>query len=295
MKILIIDDNVAIQEILAEILTVDGYEISMASSVNEGKKLYQSFRPDAIILDSQVNGESGLRILDSIEETSEVRVIILTTGKEQIPKDSPFIYGDIQKPFKSGDILQKVRSISANLEEKHGKEKKIKFKLFSKPVTEKMEPEDTMNIRFGKSYVVFEQEPNNVYKLGSGFVAKGCSIMVVTAGRIKTATERFKGNEVKVLGLSPRPRNGYIEISKMGTLMGEISAFIGEKEKPVVLIDGLEQIIAVNGLNTVLTMLFQIINGGVNKPATLIVSMNPESLTDKDRELILHDMELYEE
>ena len=82
MKILIVDDNIAIQEILGEILTVDGYEIDKVGTVSEAVDRLGSFRPDALILDSQVGGESGLKVLDALPSDSDVRAIILTRGKE---------------------------------------------------------------------------------------------------------------------------------------------------------------------------------------------------------------------
>ncbi|MFA6679747.1 MAG: DUF835 domain-containing protein, partial [Candidatus Methanomethylophilaceae archaeon] len=208
------------------------------------------------------------------------------------PKDTSFIFGFIQKPFKSSEILEKVRSLSSDAEIRHMKGKRSRFKLFSRTVTEKSD--EDMGLRFGKSYVVFENEPEAVYKMATFFTTKNCDIMVVTSGRSKSVTERFKDIHVKVLGLSMKPRIGYIEMSKLGTLMGAITEFIDEAVKPVVVIDDLERIIDVNGLNTVLTMIYQIINGGSKKIATLVISVKEESLTDKDKELLLHDMELYE-
>jgi CheY-like chemotaxis protein len=293
MKILIIDDNIAIQEIIAEILTVDGYEIDRASSIEEAIAKIDSFRPDAIILDSQVGGESGLTVLDSLEAGSDVKAIILTTGKEQIPKDNPFIYGYIQKPFKSTDILDKVRSIASESEAKHVREKKSKFRLFSKPSPDDKQEEDVSDVRFGKSYVVFEDEPELVYKVASSFLSKGCNLLIVTSGRSKTVTDRFKDDHVTILGLSSKPRIGYVEMSKLGTLMGEITKYVSKNNMPVVVIDDLGKLISVNGLNTILTMLYQIINGGSKIATSMVVSTSDESLTDKDKELFLHDMELY--
>ncbi|MFA5453474.1 MAG: response regulator [Candidatus Methanomethylophilaceae archaeon] len=292
MKVLIVDDNVAIQEIIAEILTVDGYEVELASTIDDAISKVGSFKPEAILLDSVVDGKSSLRVLDSLGEDSDVRALILTNGKEQLPKDTPFIFGFIQKPFKSSEILEKVRSLSSDAEIRHMKGKRSRFKLFSRTVTEKSD--EDMGLRFGKSYVVFENEPEAVYKMATFFTTKNCDIMVVTSGRSKSVTERFKDIHVKVLGLSMKPRIGYIEMSKLGTLMGAITEFIDEAVKPVVVIDDLERIIDVNGLNTVLTMIYQIINGGSKKIATLVISVKEESLTDKDKELLLHDMELYE-
>ena len=132
MKILIVDDNIAIQEILAEILTVDGYEIDKAGTVSDAIDKLDSFRPEIILLDSQVGGDSGLKVLDELPDDSEIRAIILTRGKEILPKDTPFIKGYIQKPFKSEEVTEKVRALGEEMDLKRSKDKKFKFKLFSK-------------------------------------------------------------------------------------------------------------------------------------------------------------------
>ena len=150
--------------------------------------------------------------------------------------------------------------------------------------------------RFGKSYVIFESEPSSVYKLAWYFMTKECDVMIITAGKIKSITERFKNEEglnVKALGLSVKPRIGYVEMSKLGTVMDNIKKFITENDKPVIVFDNMEPIIDTNGLNNVMTMLYQIINGAVRKASSLVVSIGENSLTDKDKELFLHDMERY--
>ena len=295
MKILIVDDNIAIQEILAEILTVDGYEIDKAGTVSDAVDKLDSFRPDALLLDSQVGGESGLKVLDALPEDSDIRAIILTRGKEVIPKDTQFIKGYIQKPFKSSEVTEKIRELGEDMDIKRSRDRKFKFKLFSKQPKQVSE-EEIAGARFGKSYVIFESEPSSVYKLAWYFMTKECSVMVITTGKVKSITERFKNDEgmnVKVLGLSAKARIGYVEMSKLGTVMDQIKKFISENDKPVIVFDNMEPIIDINGLNNVLTMIYQIINGAVKKTSSLVVSTGENSLTDKDKELFLHDMERY--
>ncbi len=295
MRILIVDDNIAIQEILAEILTVDGYEIDKAGSVAVAIDKLDSFRPDALLLDYEVAGESGLKVLDVLPEDSDIRAIVLTRGKEIIPKDTPFIKGSIQKPFKSEQVTQMIRELGDEMDLKRSKERRFKFRLFSKQPKQVSEDEIS-GARFGKSYVIFENEPSSVYKLAWYFMTKDCAVMIITTGKIKSITERFKnedGHTVKVLGLSLKARMGYVEMSKLGTVMDQIKRFITENDKPVIVFDNMEPIIDTNGLNNVMTMLYQIINGAVKKASSLVVSTGENSLTDKDKELFLHDMERY--
>ena len=127
-------------------------------------------------------------------------------------------------------------------------------------------------------------------------MTKDCNVMVITTGKVKSITERFKNDEgmsVKILGLSVKSRIGYVEMSKLGTVMDQIKTFIVENDRPVIVFDDMEPIIDTNGLNNVMTMLYQIINGAVKKTSSLVVSIGENSLTDKDKELFLHDMERY--
>lgn len=296
MKILIVDDNIAIQEIIAEILTVDGYEIDKAGTVAEAIEKLDTVRPDAILLDTQVGGQSGLEVLDALPEDTDVRAVLLTKNKEQAPKDSNIIVGYIQKPFKSSDVMDSVRKLAEEMDIKQPKEKKFKFKLFGKHSIESSSDDDLPGIRFGKSYVVFEKEPETVFKISSHLMKKDCDILLITTSKVKSVTERFRdaeGKEVKVLGLTNKARMGYIEISRLGTIMDQIKKFMNEKEKPAIVFDNLQMVIEANGLNNVMTMLYQIINCNVSKTSSLVVSTDDSALTDKDKELFLHNMEQY--
>ena len=297
MKILIVDDNIAIQEILAEILTVDGYDIDKAGTVTEAIEKLDSARPDAILLDTQVGGRSGLEVLDALPEDTDVRAILLTKNKEQVPKDNNIVSGYIQKPFKSSDVMNSIRKLAVEMDIKQPKEKKFKFRLFGKHNSEDiLADDDLIGVRFGKSYVIFEKEPDSVYKVASIFMRKDCDILLITASKVKSVTERFRdveGKEVKILGLTSKVRIGYIEISRLGTIMDQIKKFMVEKERPAIIFDDLQTVIDANGLNNVMTMLYQIINSDVKKTSSLVVSTDDSDLTDKDKDLFLHNMEQY--
>ena len=162
-------------------------------TVSEAIEKLDSFRPDALILDSQVGGESGLKVLDALPEDSEIRAIILTRGKEVIPKDTAFIKGCIQKPFKSDDVTEKVRQLAEEMDIKRSKDKRFKFKLFSKQPKQVSE-EEISGARFGKSYVIFESEPSSVYKLAWYFMMKDCNVRVISRDFLIFLISEVDGN-----------------------------------------------------------------------------------------------------
>lgn len=294
MKILIVDDNIAIQEIIGEILSSDGFDIDKTSTVSEAIVKLRSFHPDIILLAFEVGGENGLRVLDSLPKNSDVKVVILSKEKELVPDNIPFIKGSIQKPFKSSEIIQLVRNISKDTGDKSNKDKNLITRLFFKP--RQASADNISGAKFGKSYIIFEEEPVSVYKLAQYFAVKDYDVMVITVGKIRQINKKLKnddGKAMSVLGLSVKSRIGYIGTSKLGTVMDCIKRFIEEKSKPVIVFDNMGPIIDINGSNSVITMIHQILSDLAEKTSTLIISINENSLTDKDKELLLCDMERY--
>lgn len=289
MKVLIIDDNIAIQEIIGEILTDEGHEVKKVGAYSTAMDVLEAFEPDAMVLDSQIGDQDGIRLLDELDPESTIKAVVITKNRD-IRVDSPFVTRVIQKPFKSSEIISAIRSIEENNKGIQGKEKKFKFKLFGKSeqVDESALGEDP-SIKFGKSYIVFEEVPNAIYRVASS-LAGSCNLMIVTTGKIKVVSDRFEGSDVRVIGITVKQRLGYMDMSRMGTLMSTITEFVKEKPRPVVIFDDLEQLISVNGLNQVLMMLHQIVN---TDTVTVAVSIDGDTLTDKDKELFLNIMQEY--
>ncbi|MGN0098087.1 MAG: response regulator, partial [Candidatus Methanomethylophilaceae archaeon] len=71
MKVLIVDDNVAVQEIIQDILLHEGYakaDVKCVSSVDEAVSRIGDFQPDIIMLDTWVGDEDGLRVVSRCRE-----------------------------------------------------------------------------------------------------------------------------------------------------------------------------------------------------------------------------------
>jgi CheY-like chemotaxis protein len=298
MKILIVDDNAAIQEILTEILEEAGHDTDVASTAAEAREKIRSFKPEAVLLDSVVNGEPGMKALEDIPEDAGIRAILLTTGKEQVPKDNPVIAGAVQKPFRSADILSKIDAIAGGAAAQSQGDslkgaRRSRFSLFKKSLPEGTETGQDLGLKLGKSYIMFESRPNAVYRVAEFFRSKDCDVMIITTDKVKAVREAVKDPEMKIVGLSLKPRGDNLHVAKMGTLMGVINDFIESSPRPVVAIDDLEVLVEINGLNAVLTMIHQIINRDGKKQSSLLVSAKEGPLTDKDRELLMTSMELY--
>ena len=80
-KILIIEDESALQKTLGEVLSQQGYEILPALNGEVGLKLAQSEKPDLILLDlilPKIHGFDVLKRIKDNPETKEIPVIVLT-------------------------------------------------------------------------------------------------------------------------------------------------------------------------------------------------------------------------
>ena len=285
MKALIVDDNIAIQEILSEILVSEGWTTEQTGDVDDAISKLESFRPDLLILDSKVNGLNSFRILDEMEDGNKVRVIIISRSKETIPDDNPNVIGVVTKPFKSSDILSCIRESDLVDSDKNAKGMIHRFFGNNQQSNDAGDAPFEHDVKFGHSYYVIEEEPDMVYELGMSLL-KTCRLMIITAGRTKAVNDRFKGYDTKVIGLSTKAKVGYLEMSKLGTLMNMVMSFIEENDRPVVIV----QLIGVNGANTVMTMLHQIIS---SSKVTLIVSIEENYLSEKDVDVLSSMMEQY--
>ena len=309
MKILIVDDNEAVQEIIRDILVERDHNVRLASTVDEAVEKIKSFEPDVVMLDSWVGEEDGMRVISRSKEEApnlDLRVILLKTASEVAPTDNPYIKGWVNKPFKSSDILDaieemKISEAAAEVAETQRKtrikqrQKKERGGLLhrKKPQVEEVPDLAESGIVFGRSYVMFEPDPEKIYDFVSRFNTGEYDLLIITSDRAKAIKERFSYVSLEVVPLTSSGRSGSMEIQGLGSLMVRVFNFIDEKERPVVVFDTFGDIVEANGINQSLVMLRQLMSGAT-KDCTFAVSVDAAPLTDKDRGILLHDMQNYD-
>jgi len=117
-KILIVDDDAEIIEMMVDVLVRDGrFEVKSASSGYEGGIMTEQFRPDLIILDymlPDVNGNIVCRTIKQNPDFADIVVIIVSEGvkKEEIDDLKQAGAEDfIKKPFNITQLVDKITSI----------------------------------------------------------------------------------------------------------------------------------------------------------------------------------------
>ena len=79
-KVLVVDDDPDLQEILRICLRHWGFEVTSAANGDEGARLADSYHPDIVLSDVMMPGTSGFSLLKSLRSTDPGRPVILMTG-----------------------------------------------------------------------------------------------------------------------------------------------------------------------------------------------------------------------
>ena len=112
-KILIVDDEPGIRNLISAYLRNEGYELQEAADGPTAIKLTQTFKPDLIILDIMLPGMDGLEVLNTIRQNSDPYVIFLTAKTEETDKIVGLTLGGddyVTKPFSPRELTARVKS-----------------------------------------------------------------------------------------------------------------------------------------------------------------------------------------
>ena len=110
-KILIIEDDANINNLLRDLLTQHKYSPTQAFSGTEALLRLQSFKYDLILLDLMLPGKTGEEVLADIRKKSDIPVIALTAviGKESVVNLLRAGANDyISKPFDNAELLARI-------------------------------------------------------------------------------------------------------------------------------------------------------------------------------------------
>jgi excisionase family DNA binding protein len=117
-RLLIVDDDAEIVELMSDVLTRDGrFEIKTASTGYDAGIMTQKFRPDLILLDymlPDVNGNIVCKTIKQDPEFSNTRIIIISGVINQIEIDDLLKAGAeafMKKPFNITELIDKIATV----------------------------------------------------------------------------------------------------------------------------------------------------------------------------------------
>lgn len=117
-KILIVEDDGNIRELLRLYLEREGYEITEAANGEEGVELWRKINPDMILLDVMMPIMDGWQVCKIIRKESKVPIIIMTAKGETFDKVNGLEMGAddyIVKPLEMREVIARVRAIFRRL------------------------------------------------------------------------------------------------------------------------------------------------------------------------------------
>jgi CheY-like chemotaxis protein len=107
-RILIVDDEFGIADIVAEILTEHGYATSIAINGRLALAAMAEARPDLVLLDVMMpvlDGPGALTAMRADPDLADIPVIMMTALPEALPKDRTLYQASMQKPFSEEQLF----------------------------------------------------------------------------------------------------------------------------------------------------------------------------------------------
>jgi len=112
-KILVIDDEPSIVNLVQAYLKPEGYEVFTAADGPSGLKAARAFKPDLIVLDLMLPGMDGIELLSRLRRESQVYVIMLTARTEETDKIVGLSVGAddyVTKPFSPRELVARIKA-----------------------------------------------------------------------------------------------------------------------------------------------------------------------------------------
>lgn len=113
-KILIVDDDVNIAELVSLYLTKECFDTQIAYDGEEALKLFASYKPNLILLDLMLPGIDGNEVCREIRKTSSIPIIMVSAKGEIFDKVLGLELGAddyIIKPFDSKELVARVKAV----------------------------------------------------------------------------------------------------------------------------------------------------------------------------------------
>ena len=118
-KILVVDDDANICELLRLYLTKEGYQVTVANDGEEGLEKFNAVKPDMVLLDVMMPRMDGLEVCRRIRKAGNTPVMMLTAKGETFDKVLGLELGAddyMVKPFDAKEVVARIESTEGVIE-----------------------------------------------------------------------------------------------------------------------------------------------------------------------------------
>lgn len=115
MKILVVDDEVLIRDVVREYLQLDGFLVDEANDGDEAVSMALNNEYDLIIMDIMMPKKDGFQTVKEIKKTKDIPVLMLSARGEEYDKLIGFDLGIddyVTKPFSPKELVARVKAIT---------------------------------------------------------------------------------------------------------------------------------------------------------------------------------------
>ncbi|MEX2142979.1 MAG: response regulator transcription factor [Anaerolineales bacterium] len=119
-KILIVDDEQSILNVIEAYLRPEGFQVHTARDGLSAVKAASSFKPDLVVLDLMLPGMDGVEVLQKLRRQSNVYVILLTAKTEETDKVVGLSVGAddyLTKPFSPRELVARIKAALRRLQQ----------------------------------------------------------------------------------------------------------------------------------------------------------------------------------
>jgi len=130
MKILLVDDDPNIRQLVKLYLVKEGFEVTMAASGDEALKLFKASPPNLMLLDIMLPGMDGWQVCREVRKISNIPIIMLSAKDETFDKVLGLELGAddyVAKPFDMKELVARIKAVSRRFQPADIQDKELVF------------------------------------------------------------------------------------------------------------------------------------------------------------------------
>ena len=112
-KVLVVDDDAALAEMLGIVLRNEGFESRVCATGDQAMPAFRDYRPDLVLLDLMLPGKDGIDVCREIRAESGVPIVMLTAKNDTVDVVVGLESGAddyVVKPFKPKELVARIRA-----------------------------------------------------------------------------------------------------------------------------------------------------------------------------------------
>ncbi|AZN30886.1 response regulator transcription factor [Flaviflexus salsibiostraticola] len=112
-RILVVDDDPSISEMVAILLESEGYEVTVCADGLSVLPLYRAERPDLVLLDVMLPGLNGVQVCTALREESDVPIIMMSALTDSVDVIAGLEAGAddyVTKPFENSVLMARIKA-----------------------------------------------------------------------------------------------------------------------------------------------------------------------------------------